>query len=238
MARRISLSPCATGLKKWPWRVNLPAGYTTTGKRQRHFFKTRQEAETFAQSQRIRLDNWGRASSALTPSQAEQAAVAFHKLSPYHVSLNTVVVDFIARHDARARSVTFKTLFERFVESKKNRSEAYLRGLKYTFPRFSGLHDRKVCDLSPTIVDRETDGMPAGARNAFLCNLRAVFNFGIKRGWLEQNPISKLDFSPIRRGEVVTLTPDETEALIRSAEGMIPLFSLRKLKPVCRDPAE
>ena len=59
MARRISLSPCATGLKKWPWRVNLPAGYTTTGKRQRHFIKTKQEAETFAQSQRIRLDNYG-----------------------------------------------------------------------------------------------------------------------------------------------------------------------------------
>jgi Site-specific recombinase XerC len=218
MPRRISLKPSPTGLKKWPWRVNLPAGYTSTGKRQRHFFASKPEAETFARAQRIRLENYGRASSPLTPGQQEAAAIAFQKLARYGVELNTVVADFIVRHDARASSVTFRTLFERFIESKKNRSQAYRRGLKYTFPRFAALHDCKVCDLQPADIDQETDGMPAGARNAFLCNLRAVFNFGIKRGWLEANPISRLDFSPIRRGEVVTLTPDEVEALIRSAE--------------------
>jgi integrase len=230
MPRRISLKPSATKLKKWPWRVNLPAGYTSTGKRQRHFFASKSEAETFARAQRIRLENYGRAFSSLTPGQQEAAAIAFRKLARYGVELNTVVADFIVRHDARASSVTFRTLFERFVESKKNRSEAYRRGLKYTFPRFAALHDRKVCDLGPADIDQETDGMPAGARNAFLCNLRAVFNFGIKRGWLETNPISRLDFSPIRRGEVVTLTPDETEALIRSAErndpALLPYVSL------------
>jgi integrase len=218
MPRRISLSPCATGLKKWPWRVNLPAGYTTTGKRQRNFFKTKQEAETFAQSQRIRLDNWGRASSMLTPSQAEQAAVAFHKLEPYDVTLNTVVADFIARHDALARSVTFKTLFDRFVESKKNRSAAYLVSLKYTLPRFAGLHDRKVCDIAPADIDAETAGMTPAVRNAFLRNLRAVFNFGVKRSWLETNPVSKLDFEIVRSGEVVTLTPKQAEALMLAAD--------------------
>jgi integrase len=40
----------------------------------------------------------------------------------------------------------------------------------------------------------------------------------VKRGWLEANPIAKLDFETVRRGEVVTLTPDETEGLIRAAE--------------------
>jgi integrase len=218
MARRISLSPCATGLKKWPWRVNLPAGYTTTGKRQRHFFKTEQEAETFAQSQRIRLDNYGSNSSTLTPGQQEQAAIAFEKLAPYNVTLNTVVADFIARHDARAKSVTFKALFERFTESKKNRSEAYLTSLKYTLPRFARLHDRNVCDIGPADIDAQMDGMTPAVRNAFMRNLRAVFNFGVKRGWAETNPIGKLDFEAVRKGEVVTLTPDEAEGLMRATE--------------------
>src|SRR6266481_285535 len=107
MPRRISLLPCATSLKKWPWRVNLPAGYSTSGKRQRHFFNTKREAETFCQAQRIRLDNWGRNCSTQTPAQAEQAAAAFEKLAPYYVTLNTVVADWIMRHDFRAQSVTF-----------------------------------------------------------------------------------------------------------------------------------
>jgi integrase len=218
MPRRISLLPCATGLKKWPWRVNLPAGYTSTGKRQRHFFKSKSEAETFAQSQRIRIENYGRNSSPLTPGQQEDAATAFQKLAPYNVELNTVVTDFLARHDARARSVTFKTLFERFTESKKNRSDAYLRGLKYTLPRFAGLHARTVYDINPADIDQETDGMTPAVRNAFLRNLRAVFNFGVKRGWVETNPIAKLDFETVRRGEIVTLTPDEAEGLMRAAE--------------------
>jgi integrase len=144
--------------------------------------------------------------------------MAFEKLSPYNMTLTTVVADFSARHEARARSVTFKVLFDRFVAAKKNRSEAYLRGLKYTLPRFAGLHDRNVCDISPTDIDAEMNGMTPAVRNAFLRNLRAVFNFAVKRGWAETNPIAKLDFETVRRGEIVTLTPDEAEGLMRATE--------------------
>lgn len=60
--------------------------------------------------------------------------------------------------------------------------------------------------------------MTPAVRNAFLRNLCAVFNFGVKRGWLESNPVSKLDFEKIKKGEVVTLSPAEAEALMRAAE--------------------
>src|SRR6266480_4115278 len=125
MARRLSLEPCPTGLKKWPWRVNLPANITRTGKRQRRFFESKQEAETFCRLQRIRLDNYGRNSTTLTPGQQEEAGIAFERLSPYNVTLNTVVADFIERHEARTRSVTYKALVQTFIASKKNRSKSY-----------------------------------------------------------------------------------------------------------------
>ena len=41
--------------------------------------------------ERIRLDNYGRNSTTLTPGQQEEAAIAFERLSPYNVPLNTVV---------------------------------------------------------------------------------------------------------------------------------------------------
>src|SRR5437868_5109218 len=212
MARRVSLEPCASGLKKWPWRVNLPANISNSGGRERRFFKTKQLAETFCAQQRTRLENFGRNSSTLTPAQQEQAALAFERLAPYGVTLNTAVADFIQRRKATAQSVTFEELFERFTVSKKNRSAAYLRGLKYTLPRFPGLHGRTVAEIQPQDIEAEMNGMTASVRNAFQRNLRAVFNFGVKRGWLASNPVLKLDFEAVKRSEVVTLTPEEAAA--------------------------
>src|ERR1051325_3176361 len=217
MARRISLQPCATGLKKWPWRVNLPANISSTGKRERRFFDTKQKADTFCRQQRTRLENFGRNSSTLSPGQQEEAAIAFDRLRPYGVTLNAAVADFIARRKAREKSVTFKQLFDAFTSSKKNRSAAYLRGLKYTLPRFANLHDRIVADILPQDIDAEMDGMTPAVRNAFLRNLRAVFNFGVKRSWLEANPVAKLDFEEVKRSEVVTLTPSEAQSLVNAA---------------------
>jgi integrase len=217
MARRVSLQPCPTRLSKWPWRVNLPATISSTGKRERRFFETKVEADTFCRQQRVRLDNFGRNSCTLSPGQQEQAAIAFDRLKPFDVDLNTVVTQFIAQHVAREKSVTFKQMFDAFTASKKTRSEAYLRGLKYTLPRFANLHDRIVADLSPQNIEAELEGMTPAVRNAFLRNLRAVFNFGVKRSWLAANPISKLDFESIKRSEVVTLTPKEATALMSAA---------------------
>jgi integrase len=218
MARRLALEPCSTGLKKWPWRVNLPANITASGKRERRFFKSKAEAQTFCQLQRIRIENYGRNAVGLTPGQQEEAAMAFERLAPYSVPLNTAVADFIARQRAKANSVTFKTLFDSFTTSKQNRSAAYLRGLKYTLPRFSGLHEHNVSEIGPADIEAEMDGMTPAVRNAFQRNLRAVFNFGVKRGYLESNPVSKLDFEKIKKGEVVTLSPAQAEALMRAAE--------------------
>lgn len=80
------------------------------------------------------------------------------------------------------------------------------------------LHEQLVADLQPRDIEAELDGMTPAVRNAFLRNLRAVFNFGVKRSWLEENPVSKLDFETINRGEVVTLTPKQAEKLLKAAE--------------------
>ena len=213
------LQPSKTQLKSTPWRVNLPASVSGSGRRERHFFRTRLDAETYCQQQRTRLQNFGRNSTGLTPAQLEDAASAFEKLGPLGVSLNEVVAQFLQRRAAVERSVTFGELFERFVAAKQDRSAAYLRALHYTLPRFPSLHGRMVAEISPEEIEAAMSGMTANVRNGFMRNLRAVFNFGIKRGWLAENPIERLDFETIRRKEVVTLSPREAAALMSAAEG-------------------
>ena len=229
MARRVSLEPSATGLTNWPWRVNLPAKISSTGKRERRFFESKQEAQTFCRQQRARLENFGRNSTSLSPGQQEQAGLAFARLAPFGVSLNSVVADFITRRQAKEKSITFAELFESFTAAKSKRSAAYLRGLKYTLPRFASLHERVVSEIQPSDIEAELAGMTPHVQNAFLRNLRAVFNFGVKRGKLETNPVSKMDFQPIKRGEVVTLLPREALALMVAAQSQSDLLPYQAL---------
>jgi len=217
MPRRLSLTPTNTGPETSPWCVNLPANVSASGKRERRFFETKAEAQTFAQQERTRLENFGRKSTTLTPGQLEEAAMAFERIARFGVSLNTVISEFEQRHDARAKSVTFKAMFERFQETKKNKSEEYRRDLKYTLPRFPKLHDLMACDITAKTIEPELAGMTPSARNAFMRYLRAAFNYGIDQEWLSVNPIDKLGFEDVGRGEAQVLTPAQASALIAAS---------------------
>jgi hypothetical protein len=57
--------------------VNLPPSISSNGKRVRQFFRTKAEAETFCQQQRIQLQNFGSKATVLTLGQLEDAAKAY-----------------------------------------------------------------------------------------------------------------------------------------------------------------
>ncbi len=233
--RRTSLKPSPSGLPNTPWRINLPADISESGKRERHFFKTKAEAQTFAGQQRTQIQNFGRNASSLSPGQLEEASMAFEKLAPLGVSLNTVIVEYMARHDLATRSKTFAVMFTEFMAVKstdkmgKKRSPAYLRGLKYTLPRFPGLHDKLVCNITPKQIDAATDGMTGAARNAFLRNIRAAFNFGIKQKWATANPVEDVEFTKLKKKPVQKLTPAQVIALMEAAEAQPDLLPYHAL---------
>ena len=232
MARSISLKPTRTGPPSKPWRVNIPAKISESGKRERRFFETKAVADTFAQQQRTQRENFGNRSTLLTPGQLEEAARAFERLKELGVSLNVVVSEYIQRHDARAQSVTFKVLWERFTATKAKKSTEHKTALKYTFTRFEDLHEKLACDISSGEIDRATAGMPASARNAFLRNLRAGFNFGMQQDppWLAENPVRKLKFSETPPRTKECFTPAQCLALLNAAVEhdfeLVPYFAL------------
>jgi integrase len=217
MPKRFSLEPHKTGPESSPWCVNIPARISESGKRERKFFATKSAADTYGKSHRIRIENYGTAATLLTPGQLEEAAKAFEQLRPFKATLNEAVAEFMARRNQDGQSVTFKKLFELFVEAKARRSPSYRRQLKYTFPRFEALHDKLVSRVTALKIDEQTAAMKPAARNAMLRVLRAAFNFGIKRDYLAHNPIDKLDFDLLARSEVEILPPREAAALMTAA---------------------
>ena len=136
------LTPKRTANGKY-WRVNIPASIAADGLRERRFFATKIEAETFSEAQRIRQLNFGRGSSALSASQMEQAVAAFERL-PVGVTLAQVIGDWLRINDATSKSVTLAVAWADYVKAKSGSSVVYLKNLRRCLSRLSSLAAKVV----------------------------------------------------------------------------------------------
>jgi integrase/recombinase XerD len=172
-------------------------------------------AVEFGRQQRIRLENYGTASTSLPPGKIEEAAAAFDRLKGTGATLTEAVEHFLAWQRRRASSVTFAVLFERFVAAKMTRRAAYKAQLRQTQNRFSTLNGRMAVDVTPDEIDEIANTAAPARRNGFLRVIRAVFNFGIRKGWCSENPVLRLDFSRLER-HTQMLTNEQVVSLLQT----------------------
>jgi integrase len=199
-----------------PWCLSVPPHLSPTGKRQRTFYSTKADAELEAEKLKVRKDNFGISLSTLSPARMAEASEAY-KLLGDEGSLLEAVKGFLAVHRQRSASITFLELFNRFIGAKADRNGQYLRELRFTRDRFPTLHSRLVSDLSSAQLEPLLMAISPGGRNPVMRYLRAVFNYGIKRGFLSENPIAKLDFAERPRREVETLSNGQVKAMLEHA---------------------
>ncbi len=218
MPRTASLAPQRA---KWAgnrqWKVELPARITPSGKRQRYFFDTKQDALNFCEEQRIKLQNHGTAGiSALNVTELAQAAMAFEALKPHRTTLNEVVTDWITRRQAAAASISFETAIDAF-QSRDKRSPSYARSIQQTRNRLQSLHGKLLNTITPEDLTLAMDGMPASVRNFTIRILGGLFNFGIKRGYCADNPCRKLDLARLEPSEIEIYNPTEISTIFATA---------------------
>jgi len=214
MSRRATLDPKRTTKSHVPWVVNLPAALSITGRRERRYFSEKKVAVAFCRQQKIRLENYGTASTYLPAGKIEEAQAAFDRLNGTGITLTEAVEQVLKWKKARESTVTFKAMFERFIESKKSRSKKYQTDLRCTLPRFAALHDQLVCEISAPEIEELLSGMSASVRNAFLRYLRAAFNFAIRNDWCGENPIKRLDMERVRMRREL-LSNEQTKQLLK-----------------------
>lgn len=218
MPRPASLAPQRA---KWAgnrqWKVELPARITPSGKRQRYFFDTKQDALNFCEEQRIKLENHGTAGiSALNVTELAQAAMAFEALKPHRATLNEVVTDWITRRQAAAASISFEAAIDAF-KSRDKRSPSYARSIQQTRNRLQSLHGKLLNTITPEDLTLAMDGMPASVRNFTIRILGGLFNFGIKRGYCADNPCKRLDLARLEPSEIEIYNPTEISAIFATA---------------------
>ena len=200
-----------------PWTVNVPEELSDTGARQQKFYATQKGAKAECDRLKAKRDNFGTSLTNLSQDQLRQATKAFELLKPHDVDLLDAVRSFIADHERRTASVPFLDLYNQFLEAKHDRNPEYLRELRITRDRFPTLHGQMASDITHQELEAILSPLTPGARNPVMRYLRAVFFFGIKRGYLQENPVSRLDFAERKRKEIETIATDKVQAMLTHA---------------------
>jgi integrase len=233
MPRQAKFRPVKAGNKGW--MVSIPSSLTASGKRERYFFKSKETALAEASKLRKNRELFGKQSSAISPSLAEQATSATALLKPLGITLLEAVQRFVETENRNRASVTIETAISAFRASKVDTGEkqatAYrLRGEKL-IATFSGKMISNITGEELQNHIETTTGGP-GAFNQNLRLVRAIWRWCAKppRKWCEQDAILHLEAKSLGSNEITTLTAKQATTLMQTAEKhypeAVPAFSI------------
>src|SRR5690606_27767442 len=156
--------------------------FSESGKRERFYFKTREEAKTFSEQQKVRIKNHGAVTELLTPAQREAAVAAFRILGDVPAAR---LIDVVRHHKEMEKqkraSIPVKDLCTHFTQNHAGKSPHYRRQLRTALDRLKAI-EKQVIEVAASDLDGLLTDLPASNRNAHLRVFKAAFNFALKKG--------------------------------------------------------
>lgn len=223
MARRTQFQPVEG---PHGWRLNVPAKYTETGKRERHFFTTKQKALDAAKELKKAAAEFGHRSQAIRPSLAEEATAAAELLEPWGASLLDAVRFFIAAKNAESASKPVSDALALWIADMEVKVRGRtLTNYKQTQKRFATLGSKALSEV--TRDDLQGIVSPPGMSQASAAGHyrigMAFWNWSARRGWCAAELFGKLDKpEKPQRKRITFLEPEAAEALLRTAAAFYP----------------
>ncbi len=231
-----------SGHPRYRWRAN----FIDEGKRRGKYFKTKAEADQWADERRGESLDHGTATSLSAKERAavidtrqkieelgwdlrsamEFAIRAKAKLEPLEVEPDTALNHAVDYFQRAQRSVSISELAKELVTSKKNagRSKRHQRDLKSKLEKFEGsFGDRPVATLESAEIENWLHRLEfaPGSVNSYRRILVLAFNYAIKRGYSIENPVLGIDKVAEVESEPEVLTVRQLNKLITSAEDRI-----------------
>jgi integrase len=234
MRGQFKVTPCVHRNNKY-----LVTGYTNR-QRIRAFFRTKLEAETFAEQKNIELQNFGHELSFMPTALRTEAIVCAERLAGIGWTL-TKATDFcMGLNDWRSKSVLAKDGIEKFFaeldrkfganEISDRHHETLRSATRKLLPDFGSTH---ICDLSPYVITKWLMSQPVNAttRNNIRRNLSVFFTFAVDNVWIENNPIRKVKPANTKRLRAATkvciYTPEQAAAILLHADhDLLPFFAI------------
>lgn len=225
MAKPIRFTPQKTPFGTW--RLNIPAKFSETGRRQRLFYSTKDKALAAAAKLKEQREVFGINAVAIAPSVAEQATAALKLLEPLGIGLLDAVARFVEAEKANRASVPIETAIADFrkagTEWSDSQATAYrLRGEKL----IAAFPERLISTITGEELRKhleETTGGP-GAFNQSLRLVRAIWRWAAKppRKWCTVEAVEHLETKAATSGEIGVLSPAQARAVMTAAETYFP----------------
>jgi integrase len=233
MRGQFQITSCIHGRSKY-----LVTGYTN-GKRIRKFFRTKVQAEEFAGSKNIELQNFGHKLSACPDALRTEAITCAERLAPFGMTLTKVTDIWLGQNDWRTKSVllkngivAYKAELDRKLDAKeisKGHHKNLRSIIKKLLPDFG---ETFICDLSPALLEKWMITQPVNAttRNNIRLNLGVFFNtFAVPKSWIAENPISKTTIANTKRlrKRPCIYTPEQAASILFHADDdLVPFFAI------------
>jgi len=237
------MTTAKTKTKLWPpiHELTYTSGKTAwqvacmvNGKRERHTYPTKGEAETKAAEIRTQVTNEGTAAFNLPASVRVAAVKAVEMLKPYEGETITKAVDFYIAHSLRFRNapsaadIIKEFMPEREQLNQRDSNIAELRQRLNVFSRTFG--DRKLAEITVEELTAWLRNPAWSARSQIHYRRRVsmLYDFAIKRKWCEVNTAALLDNPEVEDTDIESFSVEECARILEHADaaGCLPLVVL------------
>lgn len=208
------------------WMVNVPASMTESGKRERHFHKTRDLAKDHAAKLREKFAEHGSGASAIRPALAEDATRASEILEPWGLSLTEAALRVASTLEKQAASKTIEEAGKAWMASMDGLRPRSIKSYRLTLERITeALTGRLLATISSDELTCaiKTSGVTSATYSQHRRNARAFWNWSSKKGWCDKSVFHNVEQPrKVEDKEIEFLTPDEAATLLQVAEEHYP----------------
>jgi integrase/recombinase XerD len=209
------------------WRINIPAKFSESGKRERHFFRTQALALAAGAAMKAKVETFGIQARAIAPTLAERAIAADVLLRPYGIDILEAARIAISIRERDNASNTLAKAAKAWLVSCEGLRPRTIYNYKLTTDRMEKSLGKRL--LSTITADEIKEsvapaGTPAPAAHERLRNAKAFWNYSAGKGWCVAEVFKKVEMPRTKSDadEIQILTPEAAECLLRVAEKYFP----------------
>jgi integrase len=205
----------------------------TGGKRQRKFYRTKEDAERELGVIKKKLRKEGEKALLIPDALRIEAIECGELLKSFNVSLKDAVSFYVAHHQAAAKSCTVEAAVKEYLKNQelKRRSKRHITDLNYRLGVFKGrFGTRLIATLSVHEVEEWLHGLGQAPRslNNFHTAVSALFSFAVKRSYAAANPFAAIDKVRVPEKPPGILSVEQCQKLLNAADAdIVPLLALQ-----------
>ncbi len=211
--------------KKRGWVVNIPPTVSTTGKRERCYFATRDEAKTYAQEQGKKYREHGSQAASIRPALAEDATKAAEILKPFGKTLTEAARFYVKTLTAAKASKLTGEAVDAWLASCSELRPRSIKSYNQTAKRIKeALPARNLSTITAAEMEKAVGIANAKGSSAAVHyrNARAFWKWSAKKGWCDGGLFEKIDAPTVKSGKIKFLTAAQAETILRTAEKHFP----------------